>query len=113
MRPLAILFVVAVAAIAGLVLTSDPEDLPAVVALIVASAVAAGAVAAMLLLRGARTRRERPRALRRALEVAAAVALLLALRVVDGLSLITGGFVVVAIVAAEAVLVARPGASSR
>ncbi len=113
LRPLAVLFLVAVALAAGLVLARDPEEPLAVVGVIAAIAVAAGAAAAMPLLGGARTRRERRAALRRAVLVAAAVALLLALRVVDGLSVITGGFVVLAIVAAEAVLVARPGTPSR
>ena len=62
-----------------------------------------------------RPRRRRPeivRAVRRGIEVGALVAALGLLRAVDGLSLITGGFVVVGLALAELVLTARPSAGS-
>ncbi len=52
-------------------------------------------------------------ALRRGSEVSAMIALLLVLRVVDGLTLLTGGFIVLGFVAAEVILATRPGAPSR
>jgi hypothetical protein len=49
---------------------------------------------------------------RRGVEVGALVAALGLLRAVDGLSLITGGFVVAGFVLAELILTARPAARS-
>jgi hypothetical protein len=85
---------------------------------IAAVAICVGAVAAALLLsispsdRGRRRRAAAP-ALRRGIEVTAIVGLLLLLRVVDGLTLITGGFIVLAFLVAEVILSARPRPSSR
>src|SRR5206468_1408779 len=49
----------------------------------------------------------------RGIEVTAIVGLLLLLRVVDGLTVITGGFIVLGFVVAEVILSARPSPSSR
>lgn len=103
---------------AGAVLASDPDVPLAVGIVIAATAVCAGAVAAALLLsiaptRGSRRRRAVAPALRRGIEVTAVVGLLLLLRVVDGLTVITGGFVVLGFVVAEIILSTRPRASTR
>jgi hypothetical protein len=96
----------------------DP-DLPLAVGLVIAAvAVCAGALSAALLLavpaaaRG-RGRRALAPALRRGIEVTAIVGLLLLLRVVDGLTVITGGFIVLGFLVAEVILSARPRAASR
>ena len=96
----------------------DP-DVPLAVGIVIAAvAVCAGAVAAALLMslppadRG-RRRRAAALALRRGIEVTAIVGLLLLLRVVDGLTVITGGFIVLAFLVAEVILSARPRPSSR
>ncbi len=110
---------VAVAALAvalAVMFTRDPEEAWAVAVAIAALGVAAGAVVTALLLRRPGTRRRGGAvrsavAARRGMETAVAVALLLWLRAVDGLSLITGGFVVGAFLVAEAVLSARPASS--
>jgi hypothetical protein len=100
------------------VLFIDP-DAPLAVGLVIAAvAVCAGASAAALLLShpfgdGSRRRRATPLALRRGSEVAAVVGLLLLLRVVDGLTLITGGFIVFGFVVAEVILSTRPKRASR
>jgi len=80
--------------------------------------VCSGAVAAALLLSlpaGGSGRRQRAAApaLRRGIEVTAIVGLLLLLRVVDGLTVITGGFIVIGFLVAEAILSARPSRASR
>jgi hypothetical protein len=99
-------------------LTSDPDVLFAVGSVIAAVAVCSGALAAALLLsvpapgRGRRQRRAAA-ALRRGIEVTAIVGLLLLLRVVDGLTVITGGFIVLGFLVAEVILSARPSAPSR
>ena len=99
-------------------LTLDP-DLPLAVGLVIAAlAVCAGAVSAALLLSLAAAQRARGQrasalALRRGIEVAAIVGLLLLLRVVDGLTVITGGFVVLGFLVAEVILSARPGRAAR
>jgi hypothetical protein len=96
----------------------DP-DAPLAVGLVVAAlAVCAGALAATLFLSlspsGQRGRRRAVApALRRGVFVTAVVALLLVLRVVDGLTIITGGFIVIGFLVAEAILSARPRTSSR
>lgn len=77
-----------------------------------------GAVAAALLLSlpvGESRRRQRAAApaLRRGIEVTAIVGLLLLLRVVDGLTVITGGFIVIGFLVAEAIVAARPSRASR
>lgn len=98
-------------------LASDP-DVPLAVGIVIAAvAVCAGAVAAALLLSvstagGLRQRAVRT-ALRRGIEVTAIVGLLLLLRVVDGLTVITGGFIVLGFLVAEVILSTRPRAASR
>jgi hypothetical protein len=65
--------------------------------------------------RRARPRRRHPRqlvAIRRGVEIGVLVAALGLLRAVDGLTVITGGFVVAGFVLAELVLSARPSARS-
>jgi hypothetical protein len=62
---------------------------------------------------GRRGRRAAAPALRRGIEVTAIVGLLLLLRVVDGLTVITGGFIVLGFVVAEVILSARPRRASR
>lgn len=80
----------------------------------VAVAVGAAVTAFLLPARSARGRhRTVAPALRRGIEVTAIVGLLLLLRVVDGLTVITGGFIVLGFVIAEVILSARPRASSR
>ena len=112
-----------IAALSGLIAVGavffiDP-DAPLAVGLVIAAvAVCAGASAAVLLLSlpvgdGSRRRRAAPLALRRGIGVAAVVGLLLLLRVVDGLTLITGGFVVLGFVVAEVILSTRPKRASR
>ena len=96
----------------------DP-DAPLAVGLVIAAlAVCAGAIAAVLLLSlpvedGRRRRRAAGPALRRGIEVTAIVGLLLLLRVVDGLTVITGGFIVVGILVAEVILSVRPKRATR
>ncbi len=85
---------------------------------IAAVAVGSGALSAALLLSvpaSGRARRQRAAApaLRRGIEVSAIVGLLLLLRIVDGLTVITGGFIVLGFLVAEVILSARPTASSR
>ena len=99
-------------------LAVEPDTPLAVGVVIAAVAVCAGAVSATLLLsmRAADSGRRKPAvapALRRGAEVTAIVGLLLLLRVVDGLTVITGGFVVLGFLIAEAILSARPGRASR
>jgi len=63
----------------------------------------------------ARPRRREPRrgrALRRGVSAGALVAALGLLRAVDGLTLVTGGFVIAGFALAELVLLTRPSASS-
>lgn len=117
MRGLALVVLACLLIAAGVVGTRDPEESLSVAALVVALGLAAGALAAMFLLR---TRRRAGRrmpamrrgmALRRGAEFGAVVALLLWLRIVDGLSIITGSFVIAAFVVAEAIVSARPASS--
>ena len=96
----------------------DP-DVPLAVGFVIgAVAVCFGALSAALLLsvpapgRGRRQRSAAP-ALRRGIEVTTIVALLLLLRVVDGLTVITGGFIVLGFFVAEVIVSTRPTASSR
>lgn len=96
----------------------DPEAPLAVGLVIAALAVCAGAIAAALLLSlpvedGRRRGRKAGLALRRGIEVTAVVGLLLLLRVVDGLTVITGGFIVLGILVAEVILSARPNRATR
>jgi heme O synthase-like polyprenyltransferase len=114
--------VAAIAAVAVVVLTRDPTEPLAVAAVIAGSAIAAACAVAFLGMavdaRDAaleRPRRRRPRqvvALRRGLEIGALVAALGFLRAADGLTVITGGFVVAGFVLAELVMSARPAARS-
>jgi hypothetical protein len=102
----------------GSIVAVDPDAPLAIGVVIAAVAVCAGAVVAALLLSlslGESRRRQRPAApaLRRGIEVTAVVGLLLLLRVVDGLTVITGGFVVAGFLVAEAILSARPSPASR
>ena len=85
---------------------------------IAAVAVCSGATVAALLVslplgEPRRSRRAVAPALRRGIEVTAIVGLLLLLRVVDGLTVITGGFIVVGFMVAEVILSARPRRASR
>ena len=112
----------ALASVVFLLLTRDPSEPLAVAAVVGGAAIAIACAVAFV---GvvvderdaalARPRRRRPRAaraVRRGVEVGALVAALGLLRAVDGLSLVTGGFVVAGFVLAELVLTARPAARS-
>jgi hypothetical protein len=103
---------------AGSIVAVDPDVPFAIGVVIAALAVCAGAVVAALLLSiplGETRRRQRPAApaLRRGIEATAIVGLLLLLRVVDGLTVVTGGFIVAGFLVAEAILSARPSRASR
>ena len=109
----------AVGALAGIVLMRDPTEPLAVLAVIASAAVAAGCVTALVgIALEQRASPERPRrgrangarALRRGLEVGAFVAAMGLLRAADGLTVITGGFVLAGLALAEIVLSARPAA---
>ncbi|HET8569581.1 MAG TPA: hypothetical protein VFM93_11425 [Candidatus Limnocylindria bacterium] len=93
------------------VLLRDPGDAYALPTFVAAIAVAAGAAAARLLLPARRGRRgasaPATRAIRRGLAVGAAVGLLAALRVVDGLTPLTAAFVIAGFALAEVALTAR------
>jgi len=105
-----------------LLLTRDPSEPLAVAAVVGGSAIAMACAVALVgvaveerdaaLARPRRRQPLRARAVRRGIEVGALVAALGLLRAVDGLSLITGGFVVAGFVLAELVLTARPAARS-
>jgi hypothetical protein len=102
----------------GVTLAIDPTVPLAVGVFIAAVAVCCGAVSAAMLLSlpgraGGRRRRAAAPALRRGIEVTAVVGLLLLLRVVDGLTVITGGFIVLGFLVAEVILSARPSRASR
>ena len=112
----------AIAAVVFLLLTRDPSEPLAVAAVVAAASVA---IACAVALGGvaveerdaafARPRRRHPRrvpAVRRGVEVGVLVAALGLLRAIDGLSLITGGFVVAGFILAELVLTARPASRS-
>jgi hypothetical protein len=120
--------VLAVSGLAGLailaivVATRDPVDPLSIGAAIAGASLAVASFATLggLVLedRAARDTRRRPReprrapALRRGLGLGALVAAFALLRAVDGLTLITGGFVLAGFVLAEIVLTARPATSS-
>jgi len=114
MRGLGLLVLLCLLIAAAVVGALDPEQPLAVAALVLTLGVAVGALVAMFLMRVRRRAGRRVAgmrrgvALRRAAEIGAVVALLLWLRVVDGLSIITGAFVIAAFVAAELILSARP-----
>jgi heme O synthase-like polyprenyltransferase len=112
----------AILAVIFVVFTRDPTEPLAVAGVIGGSAVA---IACSVALVGvaveerdaglARPRRRRPRrlvAVRRGAEIGALVAALGLLRAVDGLTVITGGFVALGFVLAELVLSARPAPRS-
>jgi hypothetical protein len=104
------------------VLSRDPTEPLAIAAVVASSAVAVACAVALVGVAVeerdvalARPRRRHPRrvpAIRRGIELGALVAALGLLRAVDGLTLITGGFVVAGLVLAEIVLSARPAARS-
>lgn len=109
MRGLWVVAAAAVVVAAVVMLTRDPEEAWAIAAVIAGLSIAAGALVVAVLLRAPRPGRRRGAvregvAIRRGIEVTTGVALLLWLRVVDGLSLITAGFVIGAFVVAETVL---------
>jgi heme O synthase-like polyprenyltransferase len=114
--------VAAIAALAFLLLTRDPSEPLAVAAVVGGAAVALACAVALVgvaveerdaaLARPRRRHPRRVRAVRRGIEVGALVAALGLLRAVDGLTLITGGFVVAGFVLAELVLTTRPAARS-
>ena len=113
MRGAGLVVALAVVCAIALVLIVDPEQPWAVAAFIAAIATAVGAGAIAWQGRAPRGRRRAPRprralVARRGVELGAAVALLLWLRAVDGLSVITATFVVATILVGEAVLSARP-----
>ena len=103
-------------------LTRDPTEPLAVAAVVGGSAVAIACAVALVgvaveerdaaLARPRRRQPQRAPAVRRGIEVGALLAALGLLRAVDGLSIITGGFVVAGFVLAELVLTARPAPRS-
>jgi hypothetical protein len=99
-------------------LAADP-DVPLAVGLVIAAAsVCSGALTAAVLLsvplgEGGRRRRPASTALRRGIEVTAVVGVLLVLRVIDGLTIVTGGFIILGFAVAEVILSARPTRASR
>ena len=103
-------------------LTRDPTEPLAVAAVVGGSAVGIACAVALVgvaveerdaaLERPRRRRPQRAPAVRRGIEVGALLAALGLLRAVDGLSIITGGFVVAGFVLAELVLTARPAPRS-
>jgi len=113
---------VAIAAVVFLLLTRDPSEPLAVAAVVAGASVAIACAVALIgvaveerdaaLARPRRRRPETARAVRRGIEIGALVAALGLLRAVDGLSVVTGGFVVAGFVLAELVLTARPAARS-
>jgi hypothetical protein len=109
-RALALLAAAGAIGATGVMLAFDPDQPLAVAAAVGLLAVLAGALVGLFQpRRGGRSRgRADPRIPRRAAGVALIVALLLTLRVADALTLITGGFIVGAFVAAEIILSARP-----
>lgn len=105
---------IAAAAIAFAVATREPSERASLAIVIASAGVLAGALTARALVwLTARGMRRRARAaatlvaLRRGAEVGGAVALLALLRAIDGLTLITAAFVILAFGLAEAVLSAR------
>lgn len=105
-----------------IVLTRDPSEFGAVVAVVGTAALAVAALTALAAValeeRAAAAHRPRAReprrvaALRRGAALGAIVAALGLLRAIDGLTVITGGFVVAGFVLAELVLSARPSPRS-
>ncbi len=118
-RLLAAVAAASATAVVAIATTTDPDQPLVVAGMIAGLALFAGALAGVAQLAGTTDRRGRAtrsaggRVLRRAAEIGAVVGLLLVLRVIDALTVITGGFVVASFVAAEIVLSARPGGASR
>lgn len=114
MSGLLLTFVLGLVVAAAVVATQDPDSAWAVALFILCVGVSAGSLTILLQLRAAdraprRGRRiSRALAVRRGVETGAIVALLVWLRVVDGLSILTAFFVIGAFVVAELVLSARP-----
>jgi hypothetical protein len=110
----------ALAVVILLVVTRDPTEPLVVAAVVVAASIAAACAVALVGVAieerdAALARRRRPQrapAIRRGVEIGALLAALGFLRAVDGLSLITGGFVVAGFALAELVLSARPAPRS-
>jgi hypothetical protein len=104
----------ALVAVIFVVLTRDPTEPLAVAAVLAGSSIAVACLVALVGVaieeRDAALARPRPRrprrirAVRRGLEIGALVAVLGLLRAVDGLTIITGGFVVAGFALAELVL---------
>jgi heme O synthase-like polyprenyltransferase len=111
----------AIAAVIAVLITRDPTEPIAVAAVVIGSALAVACVVALLgiaveerdaaLARPRRRPPDRGRAVRRGVEAGVLLAALGLLRAVDGLSLITGGFVLVGFVLAELVLTASSSAA--
>lgn len=107
---------------AAVTLTREPTDRVAVVAVVLGAALVAACLTAMVALAleersasFARPRRRAPRratAWRRALGVGALVATIGLLRAVDGLTVLTAGFVLAGFILAELVLSTRPAPGS-
>ena len=104
----------AIAAVIFIVLTRDPTEPLAVAAVLGGSSIAVACAVALAgvaveerdaaLARPRARRPRRARAVRRGLEIGALVAVLGLLRAIDGLTVITGGFVVAGFALAEIVL---------
>jgi hypothetical protein len=100
----------------------DPVEPIAVAALVFAVALAIGCLFALLGIalgerggasaRGRRGRQRRVQALRRGAVIGVIVAAVGLLRAIDGLTIVTGGFVVAGLLLAELVLEARPASAS-
>jgi len=108
-RALALVALTALLVAVGVMFAFDPDRPFAVPAVVLAIAAFAGALVGLVQPRRPRARgRPDKRVGRRAVGAAVLVALLLMLRVADALTVITGGFVVGAFLAAELILSARP-----
>jgi hypothetical protein len=111
---LALVTLAAIAAVIFVVLTRDPTEPLAVAAVLGGASIAVACAVALVGVaveeRDAALARPRPRrprrirAVRRGLEIGALVAVLGLLRAIDGLTVITGGFVVAGFALAELVL---------
>jgi len=107
--------VAALAFLAAIVVTQEPDGIVVVVAVILAAVVAASAASLALLRtagvgRSVRARASRGRAVRRGAELGAAFGLIAALQLIGGLTPLTAAFVVLSFAVAEYVLSA--GASA-
>ena len=112
---------VGAAALVVVVLTRDPTEPLAVAGVVAGAAVAITCVVALVgvaveerdaaVARPRRRQPRRDRAIRRGLELGVLVAAIGALRAVDGLTIVTGGFVIAGFVLAELVLSASSDAA--